>query len=215
MCGRAITGDATWLEYQEWMSIIQTPTTPIFANYNAAPTSINPIFIPTDEGLRGVFARWGLIPHWFKKPIKEMKFSTFNARSEDVQEKPTFRDAMKTQHCLVPVKGYYEWTGVKGAKTPYLISVKTNAPAFCFAGLYSKVELQGYTGYTYTVLTEASRDPIKELHHRMPIMLDESAYNNWLAADTLLDQIKRVDPLRIEYHQADPLARVSETSILH
>ena len=201
MCGRAVTGDVSWQEYHEWMSILQTPDTPIKSNYNVAPTTMNPIFIPDGEGMNGVFARWGLVPQWYRKPVAEMKFSTFNARSEEAHEKPVFRDAMKSRRCLVPVKGYFEWTGTKGNKTPFFISVKTNAPAFCLAGLYSKVELPDFSGYTYTVLTEASGGPIKGLHNRMPVMLDESDYSSWLAAETPLDQIARVDPSRIEFHE--------------
>lgn len=198
MCGRTVTGDVSWEQYHAWLNITRDPDAiDLQPRYNNAPTTINPVFIPDGVNLRGVSARWGLVPHWFSAPVAQMKYATFNARSEDAASKPSFRDAMRGQHCLVPVQGYYEWKGPKGAKTPYLVTVQTNAPAFCLAGLYSKINLPDFQGYTYTVLTEASRAPIADLHNRMPVMLDEHSYDDWLAADTPLTAIKRVDPARI------------------
>ena len=202
MCGRTITGDVSWEQYHEWMGIIRGPSTPdLRARYNVAPTTMSPIFIADGVNKLGVMARWGLIPHWFRQTAADMKFSTFNARSEEAHAKPMFRDAMRNKHCLVPVQGYYEWKGAKGNKTPYMISVVTNAPAFCLAGLYSKIELPDFNGYTYTVLTEDSSEPIKDLHNRMPVMLDESSYDDWLNGTTSISDVSRVDPNRIKFHQ--------------
>jgi SOS response associated peptidase (SRAP) len=53
--------------------------------------------------------RWGLIPSWWSKPLKEMKLATFNARAETVATKPMFRSAFKRNRCLIPMSGYYEW----------------------------------------------------------------------------------------------------------
>ncbi|MGE4612223.1 MAG: SOS response-associated peptidase [Paracoccaceae bacterium] len=203
MCGRAVTGDVNWEQYHEWMNLLREPDAPVKPNFNNAPTTMNPIFIPDGDGIQGVMARWGLIPNWFHKPLSEMKFSTFNARSEDAASKPTFRDAMRSQHCLVPAQGYYEWTGVKGNKTPYYISVLTNAPAFCFAGLYTEVKLPGFVGYSYTVLTEGSQDPIKGLHHRMPVIIDEGSYDDWLGSETALTNITRIESSRFSFHEVN------------
>ncbi len=37
--------------------------------------------------------RWGLVPWWWSKPLKELRAATFNARAETVETKPFFRDA--------------------------------------------------------------------------------------------------------------------------
>ncbi len=39
--------------------------------------------------------RWGLVPRWWSKTIKDVKMATFNARAETVETKPFFRDAFK------------------------------------------------------------------------------------------------------------------------
>jgi putative SOS response-associated peptidase YedK len=52
--------------------------------------------------------RWGLVPRWWSKPLKELRMATFNARAETVETKPVFRDAFKRSRCLIPMPGYYE-----------------------------------------------------------------------------------------------------------
>jgi putative SOS response-associated peptidase YedK len=56
--------------------------------------------------------RWGLIPGWWSKPLKEMRLATFNARSDTVASMPMFREAFKKRRCLIPASGFYEWQGV-------------------------------------------------------------------------------------------------------
>jgi putative SOS response-associated peptidase YedK len=34
--------------------------------------------------------RWGLVPSWWSKPLKEMKSATFNARAETAADRPMF-----------------------------------------------------------------------------------------------------------------------------
>jgi putative SOS response-associated peptidase YedK len=46
--------------------------------------------------------RWGLVPWWWSKPLKELRAATFNARAETVESKPFFRDAFKRSRCLIP-----------------------------------------------------------------------------------------------------------------
>ncbi len=202
MCGRLIIGDVDWPQYFEWMNLLSVPNRPIRQSWNLAPTSITPVFLPAEGGLAGAMARWGLVPDWWKKPLKELKFATFNARAEEAAEKPTFRHAMRHGHCLVPAAGYYEWTGPKGDKTPYMIGVKTNAPGFCMAGLFTRVTLPDFEGYTYTILTEAAKGPLKDLHPRMPVMLDESACHDWVTG-AKLPALPRISHDRIYFHRVD------------
>jgi len=53
--------------------------------------------------------RWGLVPSWWPKPLKELKAATFNARVETVAEKPFFREAFRRTRCIIPASGYCEW----------------------------------------------------------------------------------------------------------
>jgi putative SOS response-associated peptidase YedK len=60
--------------------------------------------------------RWGLVPRWWSKPLKELRAATFNARSETVETKSFFRDAFKRTRCLIPMSGYYEWKNTEADK---------------------------------------------------------------------------------------------------
>jgi putative SOS response-associated peptidase YedK len=51
--------------------------------------------------------RWGLVPSWAKDPT--IGFRTINARSETVTTMPSFREPFKSQRCLIPADGFYEW----------------------------------------------------------------------------------------------------------
>ena len=95
MCGR-FTVKATWAElvalYRLTMDAAPHNLRP---RYNVCPT--DPVDVVTaEEGKRELITmRWGLIPRWWSKTIKDAKMATFNARAETVETKPFFRDAFK------------------------------------------------------------------------------------------------------------------------
>jgi putative SOS response-associated peptidase YedK len=70
--------------------------------YNICPT--DPVDVVTErEGVRDfIRTRWGLVPSWWPKSLKELRAATFNARVETVAEKPFFREAFRRAHCIVP-----------------------------------------------------------------------------------------------------------------
>src|SRR5882724_9980822 len=81
---------------------------------------------------------WRLIPRWLKN-IKEFKGSTINARSEELEEKSTWKGLVKKQRCLVPMIGFYEPQRFGNEKDPFsipwFIYQKTGEP-FCVGGLW-------------------------------------------------------------------------------
>lgn len=115
------------------------------ANWNTAPTQTVPILLERldDDGAlhRELHAaRWGLVPSWSKELA--MGSRTFNARSETVMEKPSFRSAIKARRCAVPANGYYEWRapesevpGRKPRKQPYFVHPPEDQMIW-FAGIY-------------------------------------------------------------------------------
>lgn len=77
------------------------------------PANMAPfIRLPRQDAARGdrsaAMGMFGLVPHWAKEP-KKLARSTYNARTETVAEKPSFRSAWKRhQFCIVPVMSIYE-----------------------------------------------------------------------------------------------------------
>jgi SOS response associated peptidase (SRAP) len=92
--------------------------------YNGRPTA--PIDVVTErDGKRELVPmRWGLVPRWWSKTIKDVKVATFNARAETVETKPFFRDGFKRTRCLISVSGYYEWQDTPGGR---VLSVSPDA----------------------------------------------------------------------------------------
>jgi putative SOS response-associated peptidase YedK len=72
--------------------------------------------------------RWGLVPWWWSKPLKELRMATFNARAETVETKPVFRDAFKRSRCLIPISGYYEWQNAPSGKQPWYFTAADGSP---------------------------------------------------------------------------------------
>lgn len=124
--------------------------------------------------------RWGLIPSWWSKPLNQLP-STFNARAEGLDTKPMFRAAYQKRRCIIPVNGFYEWTGPKGNRQPWYISHNTE-PFLSLAGLYETwTDPQTQTTIlSATIITCPANTVMSELHHRMPVILDKRQSVAWL-----------------------------------
>ena len=97
-----------------------------FPSFNIAPSQISGVITQNSEMIG---MKWGLIPSWAKDA--QIGNKLINARSETLHEKPSFRDLLKNQRCLVPADGFIEWKG----KKPYYIRFKDHR-LFAFAGLW-------------------------------------------------------------------------------
>jgi len=106
--------------------------------YNVCPT--DPVDVVTVEDSRRTLApmRWGFVPRWWSKPLKEMRVATFNAGAETGETKPFFRDAFKRTRCLIPVSGYYEWQATPAGKQPWYFTASDGSPLLTAAGLWDE-----------------------------------------------------------------------------
>ena len=100
------------------------------------PTPGDPVdVVIAADGKRDlVTIRWGLVPYWWSKPLKELRTATFNARAETIETKPVFRDAFKRTRCLIPISGYHEWQDTPGGKQPWYFTARDGSPLLTAAG---------------------------------------------------------------------------------
>lgn len=161
------------------------------ASWNVAPTTDVPIVLERLVGgthHRQVHvAKWGLVPRWAKDPSVGVR--SFNARSETVLEKPTFRSAVKSRRCAVPVEGYYEWKKrPDGTKQPYFVH-NADGTLTTLAGLYewwkdpAKSDGDGDQWLlSCSILTMASPPDggLAALHDRLPVPLGRDGLAEWL-----------------------------------
>jgi putative SOS response-associated peptidase YedK len=174
--------------------------------YNAAPSQSLPV-VTDDQSASLQRFEWGLIPPWADE---RSAGGHINARAETLTETASFSDAF-AQHtegdlsvgrCLVPADGFYEWTETSTGKQPYRVTLTEEKP-FAMAGLWAQwrpattqTGLDAYTdgGHTagtdvdpeivetFTIVTTEPNAVVEPLHHRMAVILPESAYDEWLTA---------------------------------
>ncbi len=132
------------------------------------------------------YMNWGLIPAWIKdeESAKKFRVNTVNARAETIFEKPAFRKAAATSHCLVLADGFFEFREFEGKKYPYFIRIGKGRP-FALAGLYESWSnpATGEIIPGFSIITTVA-NPLMELIHnrkkRMPVILEEGDERDWL-----------------------------------
>jgi len=126
--------------------------------------------------------RWGLLPSWAKDPSISNKL--FNARSETVTEKPSFRSAFAKRPCVIPVDGFYEWDHRDGkGRQPHFFTRHDGTPML-LAGLVEQwrnpADPDAPIVRTCTVITTTPSDDIEGVHDRMPVILTMANVAPWL-----------------------------------
>ncbi len=85
--------------------------------------------------------------------------------------------APRPEHrCLIPMTGYFEAEGEKGAKTRTLISVR-DQPILTWAGLW---KTSPEWGAVYSGLMTDCNEAVRPVHHRMPVLLLPEDHERWL-----------------------------------
>jgi len=150
------------------------------SNYNVAPSQ-EILAIAKYEGENWLVKfHWGLVPFWAKDISIGNRM--INARSESIAEKPSFRNAFKKRRCLILADGFYEWKGEKSRKQPMFITSPDHKP-FAFAGLWETWNKKADQDSIYkscTIITTQASQSIRDIHHRMPVILKQQVYESWL-----------------------------------
>lgn len=193
MCGRYSLSAGSYekyLDYIEWHGgnlgkLIKPPS-----RFNIAPGQPVPVIrlkgsdldqaIIPDKPLPNkemALMQWGLVPAW----AKELPRPMFNARSETVADKPSFRGPFRRRKCLIPADGFYEWQRCGGTPVPYYFSLAERAP-FAFAALWEIWMGPGSENWLETValITKAANPLMKPIHARSPVIVDVADYDLWL-----------------------------------
>ena len=139
--------------------------------------------VPDREALSGLY---GLIPHW-AKDLAAGKH-TYNARTETVAEKPSFKDAWRLgRHCIIPAEAIYEPDHRPGKAVRTRISRADGKP-MGIAGIWTgNDKIAGHVIRSFTMLTINADDHalMRNFHRegeekRMVVVLREEDYDAWL-----------------------------------
>lgn len=184
-------------------------------SWNISPTENIPILFESAKGgdtpqIRFEPAHWSLVPGWSK--TLKLKASTFNARAEDIAEKPMWRKPLQSHRAIVLANGYYEWQGPKGHKTPFFIRYPDDGHLMGFAGLYSwwpdpekdREDPDRWT-LTATIVTSDAVRTLADIHDRNPVILPESMWEHWIDPTVTGDQTLVDDAVRAGVAEAETL----------
>lgn len=130
------------------------------------PTNTVPLLGARDGKLLPFPASWGF-------PGFKGSDRIINARAETVAERPTFADSFRSRRCIVPTTGYFEWSA---EKRKYLFR-QPEKKILYLAGLYAPC----IDSTRFVVLTTAANSSVVEVHHRMPVVLEESELESWVS----------------------------------
>jgi putative SOS response-associated peptidase YedK len=191
MCGRFVAF-STIDEIQKHFGVDRLLAEQVQPSYNVAPTQQIAVVLQDDAQRVLEMMHWGLVPFWAKDPSIGSRM--INARSETVAEKPSFKAAFRKRRCLIVNDGFFEWTGPKGNRQPVFIRPNEERGPFAFAGLWEvwrpRENPAAPALKSCTILTTDSSESIRQIHHRMPMMLKPEAYSVWLDPTTDLQQLE-------------------------
>lgn len=209
MCGRfandAETNDlieefvASGGDYRDWRP-----------QFSIAPTEVVPIIreriSPDGEVVRMLTpAEWDFHPPFLSAKARPQ----FNARIETVASNGLWKSAFASARCIVPMRGYYEWTGAAGDKQPHFISGEQ--PILAAAGIATARKVDDGWIVSTAIITREARDAAGEVHDRMPAFVTRDIYDEWLAPAKLSTDAEKEHLLAVLTASSDLVARTLVT----
>ena len=161
-------------------------------SYNVCPADPADVVVERDGKRELEVMRWGIVPYWWNKPLKELRLATFNARVETVTTKPFFREPFQHRHCLMPVSGYFEWQDTPQGKQPWYFTARDGSPVLTVAGIWDRWKNKE-TGERITSCAMIITEPnafVAEVHDRMPVLLMPQRFDHWLSGTMAVDELK-------------------------
>jgi putative SOS response-associated peptidase YedK len=175
-------------------------------NYRAFPHGEFPVVVQTDTERRIKLMNYSLIPAWSK--TRKPKFSTYNARLETLCEKPTWRESIKTQRCLVGITSFFE-SCYEGTHAGNIVEFRAkNENLWTAAGIWSEW-IDNETGEVLDSFAIINTEPskfIKEVgHDRSPVFLPQSAFEFWLqpSSRNCKDTVKYLEEVNQPLEEAE------------
>ena len=172
-------------------------------HYNITPAQSVVVIVSRDGVCQIETMKWGFIPAGAKDKNSIFRYKTFNARAEDVLNKPTWDKAIRTRRCLIPANGFYEFKTTKTGKSPFYISLPDQS-IFAFAGIYgSWTDADGVDWGMCSIITTSTDTDDDMSPSRLPVIVrpeDEAVWLNPEISDvsSILKVMKPYDLAKIK-----------------
>lgn len=152
------------------------------------PSELSTILIDSPDR-KGYLAaedmRWG-----FKSFDKKL---LINARAETALEKKSFADSVRKRRCIIPAKHFYEWNRNKEKVT----FSGQDSPILYMAGFYRQFD----DDRRFIILTTAANDSMKDVHDRMPLILNDDTIRDWIRNDDMVEEYLAKNPPMLGRYQ--------------
>lgn len=165
------------------------------------PSDLAPVLAPSASGSKTAFPMvWGYHADWQRSPL-------VNARIETAGSKRIFEEDFRKHRCIVPASCYFEWkdtdSTARGPRKEKYAFKPNGCSITLLAGLY-RIETAGDLKYpVFVILTRQAPPDIAVIHNRMPLILPESAVEEWIDPESDPESITSKALTDILYERAD------------
>lgn len=157
----------------------------------AYPTYPAPFIYHENGKTKCELAQFGLVPHWAPDK-KKYGLKTYNARSETVHEKPSYRSAwVERRFGLILMESFYEPNWESGKAVRWRIK-RTDGEPSAAASIWERIidKETGEVIFSFSMLTVNAdgHEVMKHFHKpedekRSIVVLNNSEYSSWLKAN--------------------------------
>lgn len=184
MCGRYYIDDETAREIERLVGQIDNRLKKTEAARDVHPSEHAPAILAEHNHIVLDQMTWGF-------PNFQSKGVIFNARSESVLEKKMFKESTQNRRCVIPVRGFYEWDKTKNKAT----YERMDKNLMFLAGIWKHYEGKS----CFVIITTDANDSVKEVHSRMPLVLENSELENWLFDRQSVEFILHKVPVQLQH----------------
>ena len=154
-------------------------------SYSIAPRDTVPIVREHRDRETGEVTRTVEPAVWDFHPafLTRAKRPNFNARLEALTTSGLWKRAFAGSRCLVPMRGYYEWSERDDRKILHFLHGPGGLLAAAGIVAVRKVADPGFEAaweVSTAIVTREARDASGEIHDRMPVFLDRAEWDDWL-----------------------------------
>lgn len=182
MCGRFYVDDEMAIEIEKLVRNIDRDINRKSENLDIYPS--NEALILSGASKETVVSRmkWGF-------PSFKGNGLIINARSEGVLEKRMFSKSVLERRCLIPARGFYEWDKSKNKVT----FQRPDKDILYMAGIWKEYE----NIKQFVILTTEANNSMREVHSRMPLILEKSEIDPWLFDNKAMEFLLHKTPLEL------------------
>ena len=119
-----------------------------------------------------------------------------HARAETISTQPMFKKAWRSQRCVLPANGFFEWRGLH-RKHPFWLCAEDSV--VYFAAIWDVYAVPGRDYYSVAMLTQQAANL------RRPIVLNEQQKEVWLSPDSTEEELRAL--------LAEPLQQLRERRV--